>query len=127
MYAPQAVLREALAAVQATAANMAALSMHGTGTGLGDPIEVGAAAAVLLGGGRGANGVQPLAFLGSKTWVGHAEPAAGALSTVDTHVQHFTTCTDFMRFDHHPLYCKDDGRFMREAHPANHYPPDLKQ
>ena len=43
------------------------------GTSLGDPIEVGAALAVYADGGR----TQPLAMAASKSWVGHAEPAAG--------------------------------------------------
>lgn len=43
------------------------------GTSLGDPIEVGAALAVL--GERPRQ--QPLTMVASKSWVGHAEPAAG--------------------------------------------------
>ncbi len=45
------------------------------GTPLGDPIEVGAANAVLLEG-QGSRRT-PLALLASKSWLGHAEPAAG--------------------------------------------------
>jgi hypothetical protein len=44
------------------------------GTPLGDPIEVGAAAAA-LGSGR----AQPLTLSSSKSWLGHAEPAAGVV------------------------------------------------
>jgi len=47
--------------------------MHGTGTALGDPIEVGAAIAVYSSG----RGQLPLAMAASKAWVGHAEPGAG--------------------------------------------------
>ena len=47
--------------------------MHGTGTALGDPIEVGAVVAVLGGG-----AAQPLVLSAGKSWVGHAEAAAGA-------------------------------------------------
>ena len=51
------VIRAALSVHDCTAANVAALEMHGTGTGLGDPIEVGAAFAVF----RTADaGTQPL-------------------------------------------------------------------
>ena len=67
--------------------DVTALSMHGTGTPLGDPIEVGAVAAVLGGTagdamrGDGGSGVKasaaPLTLLSSKSWFGHAEPAAG--------------------------------------------------
>ena len=48
--------------------------MHGTGTPLGDPIEAGAAAAVLF------DSRRPLALMASKTWSGHAEPAAGMVA-----------------------------------------------
>ena len=51
--------------------------MHGTGTPLGDPIEVGAAAAVLVEGPPGSSRQGPLMLASSKSWCGHAEPAAG--------------------------------------------------
>lgn len=60
-----------------------ALHLHGTGTALGDPIEAGAVAAVLLPGAaakdaKGAQGT-PLALVAHKAATGHAEAAAGAL------------------------------------------------
>ena len=45
------------------------------GTPLGDPIELGAASAVMA---DGAN-PSPLALLAAKSWCGHSEPAAGVL------------------------------------------------
>ena len=71
--AQQEVVRAALAAAGLAAAGVAALSMHGTGTPLGDPIEVGAALAVCATPER----QLPLVLAASKSWVGHAEPAAG--------------------------------------------------
>ena len=53
------------------------LQMHGTGTALGDPIEVNAALAVLLAQGVGE---QPLSLTAHKSSTGHAEPAAGLVS-----------------------------------------------
>ena len=50
------------------------LQMHGTGTALGDPIEVNAALTVLLAKG---GGEQPLVLSAHKASAGHAEPAAG--------------------------------------------------
>ena len=47
------------------------MQMHGTGTPLGDPVEAGAIDAVL------SDPARPLALMASKTWCGHAEPAAG--------------------------------------------------
>ena len=43
----QAVIRAALGDASAQPSDVAALQLHGTGTSLGDPIEVGSAAAVL--------------------------------------------------------------------------------
>jgi acyl transferase domain-containing protein len=73
--AQQEVLRAALASAGLAATDVSGLQLHGTGTGLGDPIEVGAALQVLLspGGARGA----PLQLLAAKSIVGHSEPAAG--------------------------------------------------
>lgn len=48
--------------------------MHGTGTALGDPIEVNAALSALLA--KGSND-SPLAFAAHKSNAGHAESAAG--------------------------------------------------
>lgn len=67
-----------------------ALQMHGTGTALGDPIEVNAALTVLLSKGGGDSS---LILSAHKSSAGHAEPAAGivglgcailALETVKT-------------------------------------------
>ena len=54
-----------------------ALEMHGTGTPLGDPIEVGAAAGVLCTGKE--NGENALRLTAAKTRLGHSEPVAGAV------------------------------------------------
>ena len=45
----QAVVREAMSVCALDAGNMAAVAVHGTGTPLGDPIEVGALGVVLSG------------------------------------------------------------------------------
>ena len=51
---------------------MAVLEAHGTGTALGDPIEAGSMAAVLLSG-----RASPLAAGSLKANAGHTEPGAG--------------------------------------------------
>ena len=76
--AQQEVIREALAIAGLGSTDVAALQMHGTGTALGDPIEVGAAAAALVEGGR----ASPLVLMASKSWMGHSEPAAGVAGLV---------------------------------------------
>lgn len=52
------------------------LQMHGTGTPLGDPIEVGALAAVFISP-SAPHLTTPLVLTASKSWMGHSEPAAG--------------------------------------------------
>lgn len=49
------------------------LQMHGTGTPLGDPIEIGAIVGVY----SATNQAQRITLASSKSSVGHAEPAAG--------------------------------------------------
>ena len=67
----QAVILAALNAAQLAPGSVTALEMHGTGTPLGDPIEMGAAVAVLPGSDA------PVRMTPAKSRVGHAEPAAG--------------------------------------------------
>ena len=72
----QDVLRNALKSAAAAAHEVVALQMHGTGTPLGDPIEVGAINAVLMEG-AGKYRTESITLMASKSWLGHAEPAAG--------------------------------------------------
>ena len=53
-------------------------TVRGAGTPLGDPIEVGALTAVLTAG-QGSSKAASLILAASKSWVGHSEPAAGAV------------------------------------------------
>ena len=99
----QAVIRAAMStSVPAPTHDRAAtrvLQMHGTGTPLGDPIEVGATSAVFFP--ISASSISPSSYShsldsvfaitslsgpllmeASKAWAGHAEPAAGALGLV---------------------------------------------
>jgi acyl transferase domain-containing protein len=75
--AQQAAIRAALAAASLDPAAVTSLQLHGTGTPLGDPIEIGAASAVLraalpLGSSPTGGPSGPLLLMTSKTWVGHA-------------------------------------------------------
>ncbi|KAK9815594.1 hypothetical protein WJX72_006498 [[Myrmecia] bisecta] len=73
----QDVIRAALAVGSLQASQVSSLQMHGTGTPLGDPIEVGAAAAVLIN--SSTSRAVPLAASIAKSWIGHTEPAAGVM------------------------------------------------
>jgi acyl transferase domain-containing protein/NADPH:quinone reductase-like Zn-dependent oxidoreductase/acyl carrier protein len=76
--AQQEVVRAALASAGLAADDVTSLQMHGTGTALGDPIELGAAAAVFFSKGSGGSGrALPLTVAADKAAVGHTEPAAG--------------------------------------------------
>ena len=77
----QAVIRGALSVAELRPQQVQALEMHGTGTSLGDPIEVGAALAVFSG--RAAT----LRLTAAKSRVGHSEAAAGASGIAQAAVQ----------------------------------------
>ncbi|WP_437819486.1 SDR family NAD(P)-dependent oxidoreductase [Sorangium sp. So ce1078] len=71
----EAVLRRALEQARVSPAAVGYVETHGTGTPLGDPIEVHALAAVL---GEGRAPDRPVVLGSVKTNIGHAEAAAGA-------------------------------------------------
>ncbi|HEY3731039.1 MAG TPA: beta-ketoacyl synthase N-terminal-like domain-containing protein [Steroidobacteraceae bacterium] len=75
--AQQAVIQAALSDAGVQASDVDYLEAHGTGTPLGDPIEVKAAMAVL-----GQNRAQPLIIGSVKANIGHTEAAAGASALV---------------------------------------------
>jgi acyl transferase domain-containing protein len=70
----QEVIRTALRDGQVAPRDVQYLECHGTGTALGDPIEVGALKAVF---GAERDAAQPLVLGAVKTNVGHTEAAAG--------------------------------------------------
>jgi acyl transferase domain-containing protein len=70
----EAVLREALANAQVQPGQVGFVETHGTGTSLGDPIEVQALGKVL---GEARDPAQPLLIGSVKANVGHMEAAAG--------------------------------------------------
>ncbi|MDT5164361.1 MAG: phthiocerol/phenolphthiocerol synthesis type-I polyketide synthase, partial [Mycobacterium sp.] len=78
--AQQAVVRSALAAARLDASDIDYIEAHGTGTALGDPIELGALHQVF--GER--NGSAPLVLGSVKTNLGHLESAAGITGFIKT-------------------------------------------
>lgn len=81
--AQQEVIRAALQSAQGIATQVAGLQLHGTGTSLGDPIEIGAVMAAYLGEGPAAK--RPFTFLASKSHLGHSEPASGIIGLAFLH------------------------------------------
>ncbi len=84
--AQQAAVRQALASGGWSAAAVSMVQLHGTGTPLGDPIEVGALAAVLAAARVGGPAAQPVVLAAGKTSMGHTEPAAGLVGAA--HASH---------------------------------------
>jgi acyl transferase domain-containing protein/surfactin synthase thioesterase subunit/acyl carrier protein/NAD(P)-dependent dehydrogenase (short-subunit alcohol dehydrogenase family) len=81
--AQQAVIRSALIKGRVGAEDVGILNLHGTGTALGDPIEIGAAMAIL--GRPSARPMDSILHLhASKAAWGHAEPASGALGILNS-------------------------------------------
>ncbi|KAG5190678.1 thiolase-like protein, partial [Tribonema minus] len=84
--AQQEAMRRALARVRAPPVRVAFIEFHGTGTALGDPIELGALRLVYYGGGGGGNsgggegGGAPLEVGSVKTNIGHLEGVAAGMA-----------------------------------------------
>jgi len=79
--AQEAVIRKALANARVTPAQVGYVECHGTGTVLGDPIEIGALGNVLKHG----RGADASLMLGSvKSYIGHLEAAAGIAGLIRT-------------------------------------------
>lgn len=75
----QQAIRAALEAAGLAPGEIGTLMMHGTGTALGDPIELGGATAVLRSeGGSSAAGAAPLVLSATKAAVAHSESPSGA-------------------------------------------------
>ncbi len=72
--AQQAVIRQALKNAGVAPAEISYIEAHGTGTPLGDPIEIRAIKAVLM---QGRSPEQSCGIGSVKTNIGHLEPAAG--------------------------------------------------
>ena len=77
--AQERVIAEALARAGVEPSSVDYLEAHGTGTELGDPVEVEAAASVY---GRGRDPERPLLLGSVKTNVGHLEAAAGVAGLI---------------------------------------------
>lgn len=77
--AQQRVITEALHRAGVAASDVGYLEAHGTGTSLGDPIEVQAAGAAL---GKGRDPGRPLLIGSVKTNIGHLEAAAGIAGVI---------------------------------------------
>ena len=82
--AQQAVIRQALQVARLTPAQIGYIEAHGTGTSLGDPIEVGALGAVF---GPNRNPSEPLVIGSVKTNIGHLEGAAGIAGLIKVVLQ----------------------------------------
>lgn len=79
----QEVLRTALGFSKRNPDEITHLQMHGTGTPLGDPIELGAADAVLV---NRTLRAAPVAASTAKGWIGHTEAAAGVMGIIHASV-----------------------------------------
>ena len=91
----QRAMRAALQMAGINGGVVAGLELHGTGTPLGDPIEVGAGHAVLIENAEGDRRISPM-LSGIKTFTGHTEPAAGVVGLMNGICQSSSQAVLFM-------------------------------
>lgn len=104
--AQQRVIAEALRRAHIDPADVDYLEAHGTGTSLGDPIEVQAAGAVF---GKDRDPDRPLLIGSVKTNIGHLEAAAGIAGLIKV----------VLAFEHEML-----PKHLHFSHPSPHIPWD---
>lgn len=112
--AQQEVIRKALTNANVAPADIDYLEAHGTGTALGDPIEVNAAASVLC---EARSTDHPLLIGSVKTNIGHLESAAGVAGVIKVVLSlqqnvlpahlHFNTPNEHIPWHHYPLRVTD--------------------
>jgi acyl transferase domain-containing protein/acyl carrier protein len=123
--AQQRVITDALERAGIAAADVDYLEAHGTGTSLGDPIEVQAAGAVL---GAGRDPSQPLLIGSVKTNIGHLEAAAGIAGLIKVILSlehglvpkhlHFRNPSPHIPWEHLPVRVVDEAvPWERNGHP----------
>jgi acyl transferase domain-containing protein/acyl carrier protein len=123
--AQQRVIAEALDRAGVSAVDVGYLEAHGTGTSLGDPIELQAAAAVL---GDGRDASEPLLIGSVKTNIGHLEAAAGIAGVIKVilSLEHqelpkhlnFTTPSPHIPWDRLPVRVVEEGAaWKRDGRP----------
>ncbi|WP_156765964.1 type I polyketide synthase, partial [Mycobacterium sp. E342] len=123
--AQQRVVAEALDRAGVSARDVGYLEAHGTGTSLGDPIEVQAAAAVL---GEGRDADRPLLIGSVKTNIGHLEAAAGIAGIIKVvlSLEHqllpkhlnFSNPSPYIPWDRLPVRVVDEATgWERNGHP----------
>ncbi len=114
--AQQQVIATALRRAGIEAADVDYLEAHGTGTSLGDPIEVQAAGAVF---GQGRDSDRPLLIGSVKTNIGHLEAAAGVAGLIKVALAlehemlpkhlHFTEPSPYIPWDRLPVRVVDEA------------------
>jgi acyl transferase domain-containing protein/acyl-CoA synthetase (AMP-forming)/AMP-acid ligase II/pimeloyl-ACP methyl ester carboxylesterase/acyl carrier protein len=108
--AQQAVVRQAIQNAGVTPADISYVDAHGTGTPLGDPIELNSLKTVLM---DGRSPDQPCWVGSAKTNIGHLESAAGIAGLIKTALAlyhheipphlHFQTLNPHIRLDGTPI------------------------
>ncbi|GHH83872.1 polyketide synthase [Streptomyces sulfonofaciens] len=110
-WSQKAVIAQALRNARMTASDVTLIEAHGTGTALGDPIEVEALAETY---GSADGGGTPCSLGSVKTNIGHLEPAAGIAGLIKAalSIHHRTIAPTLHLRTLNPLMSLDGTRFL---------------